>query len=214
MEILHEDHDLIVCIKPVGVLSQNGKAGEETMVSMLEVHTGGTIYPVHRLDKEVGGVMVYAKTQKTAAFLSSQIQQGTMKKEYLAVVSGHPAEPTGVLTDLLYHDKGKNKSYVVKRTRKGVKEARLSYCVLQQERDKTLVQVRLFTGRTHQIRVQFASRKLPLMGDGRYGGLSGKPALWSVRLTLTMPGGNVRSFFRLPESLGGVTEFGPLAEME
>ena len=214
MEILFENRDLLVCVKPAGVLSQAGKPSEVTMPTLLEEYCGVPVYPVHRLDKEVGGVMVYGKTQAAAADLSRQVQQGTVKKEYLAVVTGRLEAEEGILTDLLYHDKGKNKSYVVKRQRKGVREARLSYGVLQREEDKTLVQVRLFTGRTHQIRVQFSSRKHPLLGDNRYGGGSGRIALCSVRLTFNVPGVGRRSFVRFPAELGGVLVEKNLVDME
>ena len=183
------------------------------MIDLLSAQLGGEIYPVHRLDRQVGGVMVYAKTQRAAAELSRAIQQGTMIKEYLAVVRGGPEEDAGEMQDLLLHDARKNKSYVVSRMRAGVKKARLSYRVLVRKEDRTLVQVRLFTGRTHQIRVQFASRQLPLLGDGRYGGGSGELALWSVRLTFRYRGKEL-CFTELPESLGGLTEFPELLTME
>lgn len=203
--ILYQNEDLVVCQKPRNVLSQAGKDGEASMVTLLNEQIGGEIYPVHRLDRQVGGVMVYARTQRAAAELSRAIQQGTMKKEYLAVVHGAPAEDAGEMQDLLLHDARKNKSYVVSRMRGGVKKARLSYRVLTREGDRTLVQVRLFTGRTHQIRVQFASRQLPLVGDGRYGGGSGELALWSVRLTFPYRGKTL-CFSRLPDQLGGFSE--------
>ena len=114
MEILYEDKDLIVCIKERGVLSQEGKEGERTMLSLLSAYTGGEIYPVHRLDKEVGGVMVFARNQKTAAFLSSQVTDRTMEKEYITVVEGSPDEKDGTMEDLLFFDRSKNKSFTVK----------------------------------------------------------------------------------------------------
>lgn len=203
LRILCENKDYVVCIKPSGLLSQAGKPGESTMISLLQEQLGGEIYPVHRLDREVAGVMVYARTSRAAATLSQAIQNGSMKKEYLAVVKGTPASEAGTFEDLLLHDKGKNKSYVVKRLRGGVKKAKLSYRLLKTEEAKSLVQIRLFTGRTHQIRVQFSSRGLPLVGDGRYGGGSGKIALWSVRLTFPY-GKEEKCFSCLPEELGGL----------
>ncbi len=211
--ILYQNEDLVVCQKPRNVLSQAGREGEASMLSMLTEQIGGEIYPVHRLDRQVGGVMVYARTQRAAAELSHSIQQGTMKKEYLAVVCGDSEENSGEMEDLLFHDARKNKSYVVSRMRGGVKKARLSYVVLAHREDRTLVQVRLFTGRTHQIRVQFASRKLPLIGDGRYGGGSGELALWSVRLTFRYHGKEL-CFMELPDQLGGFTELPELAFLE
>lgn len=198
LNILYQDQNIVVCLKPSGVLSQAGKDGQESMLLLLSTQLGGEFYPVHRLDKEVGGVMVYARNQKAAGSLSRQIQLGDMKKEYLAVVCGCPESEQGVYEDLLLHDMKRNKSFVVDRQRKGVKKARLSYAVLDQQEEKTLVQVRLFTGRTHQIRVQFSSRKMPLLGDGRYGGGSGKIRLWSCRLSFQYRGKPV-VFSELPD---------------
>lgn len=213
IRILYENQAFAVCLKPRNVLSQAGGPGETSMIDLLSSQLGSEIYPVHRLDRQVGGVMVYAKTQKSAAWFSREIQQGNLKKEYLAVVHGCPEADSGELNDLLLHDARKNKSYVVSRMRGGVKKARLSYGVLARAEDRTLVQVRLFTGRTHQIRVQFASRKLPLIGDGRYGGGSGELALWSVRLTFRYHG-KALCFTELPDSLGGFAEFPELLTME
>jgi 23S rRNA pseudouridine1911/1915/1917 synthase len=213
IQVLYLDEDLVVCCKPRGILSQAG--GEADMISRLQSQLGGDIYPVHRLDREVGGVMVYARTKQAAAALSQSIQAGTVKKEYLAVVLGVPEQENGILEDLLLHDARKNKSYVVKRMRGGVRKAKLSYQVLETQEGRSLIQVRLFTGRTHQIRVQFASRQMPLQGDGRYGGGSGKIALWSVRLTFPHPKTGKLCVFQLfPESLGEFQAFPPLAEME
>ena len=213
IRILYENQAFAVCLKPRNVLSQAGGPGETSMIDLLSAQLGSEIYPVHRLDRQVGGVMVYAKTQKSAAWFSREIQQGNLKKEYLAVVHGCPKADSGELNDLLLHDARKNKSYVVNRMRGGVKKARLSYGVLTRAEDRTLVQVRLFTGRTHQIRVQFASRKLPLLGDGRYGGGSGELALWSVRLTFRYHGKEL-CFTEKTDSLGGLTEFPELLTME
>lgn len=177
MEILYEDSSVIVVIKPQGILSQSDKKGGESMVTILSEHTGGEIYPVHRLDKETGGVMVYAKTKKAAAKLSGDISEHRFYKEYLALVHGVPEENSGTLCDLLFHDRAKNKSYVAKRERKGVKKAELYYEVLEtKEKDGenySLLRVVLHTGRTHQIRVQFSHRKMPLSGDRKYGAQDG-----------------------------------------
>ena len=167
-KILHADSDIVLCVKPSGVLSQD--AGEQSMPGLLRSALGTEeIYPVHRLDQAVGGVMVYTRTAEAAAALSRQIQRGAWAKTYLAVVEGTPEAPEGELVDLLYHDQRRNKTYVVTRERRGVKEARLLYRILATEQGRSLVAIRLLTGRTHQIRVQFASRGLPLVGDGRYG---------------------------------------------
>lgn len=159
------------------------------MPSFLAMHTGGEIYPVHRLDKEVGGVMVFAKDKKTAAFLSSQVSDRTMEKEYLAVVEGAPTEREGQMEDLLFFDRSKNKAFTVKRERKGVKKAILTYRLLDEEKGLSLLRIRLLTGRTHQIRVQLSSRKMPIVGDRRYGSKreSGIIALWSCYISFVHP---------------------------
>lgn len=193
MEILYEDSSVIVIIKPQGVLSQSDKTGGESMITKLQAYTGGEVYPVHRLDKETGGVMVYAKTQKAAAALSRDISEHRFHKEYLALVHGVPEENSGTLCDLLFHDRAKNKSYVAKRERKGVKKAELYYELLETvEKDGekySLLRVVLHTGRTHQIRVQLASRKMPLSGDCKYGAKDGFNllGLWAYRLEFTHP---------------------------
>ena len=193
MEILYEDSSVIVVIKPQGILSQSDKTGGESMITRLCEHTGGEIYPVHRLDKETGGVMVYAKTQKAAAALSRDISEHRFYKEYLALVHGIPEKQSDTLCDLLFHDRAKNKSYVAKRERAGVKKAELYYELLETvEKDGekySLLRVELHTGRTHQIRVQLASRKMPLSGDRKYGARDGRNelALWARRLRFTHP---------------------------
>lgn len=179
IEILFENTDFLVCVKPVGVPSQCD--GAEDMVKLLAEQTGGEIYPVHRLDTAVGGTMIFAKNQKTAACLSKEIAEKRFAKTYLAVIEGTPEEKNGHLEDLIFKDKRKNKSYVVRRERKGVRRASLDYRVIGESDGKTLAEIRLNTGRSHQIRVQFASRKMPLAGDGKYGSRDNgcEIALWS-----------------------------------
>lgn len=167
--ILYSDNEIVVCIKEKGVISQQGKPGQKTMIDILSAEYGCEIYPVHRLDKEVSGVMVYAKTQKTAANLSAQVSSREMEKRYMATTEKSDLPTEGTMEDLLYFDKGKNKSFVVKRERRGVKKAILEYRVVGADDERTTYHVRLLTGRTHQIRVQFASRKYPLVGDRKYG---------------------------------------------
>ena len=158
MEILCKENGFVVCLKPVGVDS------EHELPACLQQELGGEIFTLHRLDKNVGGVMVYARTKAAAAALSKCIQEGRMVKEYVAKVHGDVPE-SGDWTDLLFKDSRKNKVFVVKKPRNGVKEARLRFRRL----GEGLVHVRLFTGRSHQIRVQFASRGFPLVGDHKYG---------------------------------------------
>ncbi len=183
IEILFEDDDLVVCVKPVGIPSQNDKA--EDMVKILTEQTESVIFPVHRLDTAVGGTMVFAKNSKTAASLSRQITDGSFRKYYIAAVCGRPEVKQGMLEDLLFKDSAKNKSYVVKRMRKGVKKAALEYNVLAEGDNVSLISVLLHTGRSHQIRVQFASRKMPLVGDGKYGSKDNRctVALWSSKIS-------------------------------
>lgn len=186
-EILYADAAVAVVVKPAGVLSQGD--AEDAMPALLQKRLGGTIFPVHRLDQPTGGVMVYARTQDAAAKLSAQMQSEAFGKEYLAVLDGTPEPAEGELHDLLFFDRQKGKSYAVRRKRAGVKDARLAYRVLAQAEGLTLVRVRLYTGRTHQIRVQFSSRGWPLTGDGKYGSRNNRcaPALWSAELHFAHP---------------------------
>lgn len=188
MDILFEDKDLIVAIKERGLLSEENPT-KANMVTLLKELTKGEIYPVHRLDKDVGGIMVYAKSKVAAASLSAQAGDRTMNKAYLAVLHGKPEDKNGTLEDLLFFDKAKNKSFVVKKERRGVKKAVLNYRVISEKDSNSLVEVELLTGRTHQIRVQFASRKMPLFGDRRYGAKDESRiiALWSKEISFLHP---------------------------
>lgn len=201
IEILEQTPGLVVCIKPVGVHAQ-GEA-PDALPALLAKRLGACVYPVHRLDQAVGGLMVFARTGAMAAKLSQAIAGGTLQKEYLAVLGARPKDDSGELFDLLFHDRFKNKTYVVSKERKGVKKASLSYRVVAEADGLCLVHVRLHTGRTHQIRVQFASRGMPLVGDGKYGSRknAASPALWSYALTLPM-GGAIARIRALPEAAG------------
>ena len=192
MEILFSDRDIVLCVKPVGLDS------EIQMPAALKETLGGEIYPVHRLDKNVGGVMIFARTQAAAASLSKAIQEGKLIKEYVALVHGNPPE-SGDWEDLLWKDSRKNKVFVVKRMRGGVKKARLEFTRLASG-EESLVRVRLHTGRSHQIRVQFASRGYPLVGDHKYGARDNAPApmLYSCKLTFPHKG-KLLEFEKLPD---------------
>ena len=192
MDILFKNEDFVVCIKPVGL------DAEHDVPAALVGQLGGAIYPLHRLDKNVGGVMVYARNQKAAAGLSKVIAQGEMVKEYLAMVHGMPPVEDD-WEDLLFKDSRKNKVFVVKRHRTGVKAARLTYRCLQAGA-QSLVRIRLYTGRSHQIRVQFSSRGYPLVGDHKYGSrdTAKEPMLFSCCITFPY-GGQLRQFEAIPE---------------
>ena len=191
MELLYTDHHIVVCVKPVGLDS------EAEVPAALKEQLGGEIFPIHRLDKNVGGVMVYARTKQAAAALSKAVQEGTMVKEYVAMVHGTPPEE-GDWEDLLWKDSRKNKVFVVKRPRGGVKKARLEFKRLT-DGVTSLVHVRLHTGRSHQIRVQFASRGFPLVGDHKYGSRDEKtaPMLFSCRISFPYQG-ETKVFEKMP----------------
>ncbi len=169
IQILFEDKDILVINKPVGILSENSRNGEKGILSYLQNEERKDLHLLHRLDREVGGVMVFAKNKKSASVLSTDIANGKFYKSYLAVTDGIPECDEGVYKDWLFKDSKKNRSFVVNRTRKGVRQASLEYVILKKTEKNALVRVLLHTGRTHQIRVQFSSRKTPLTGDGRYG---------------------------------------------
>ena len=192
MEILYSDEHIVLCVKAVG------QDSEHDVPAALAEELGGTFFPVHRLDQNVGGLMVYARTKAAAAALSKAVQEGTMVKEYVALVHGTPPE-SGDWTDFLFKDSSKNKVFVVKKERKGVKKARLEFTRLT-DADPSLVRIRLHTGRSHQIRVQFASRGFPLVGDRKYGGKDehSAPMLFSCKLTFPLKG-VTKSFEYLPE---------------
>lgn len=168
MKILYEDKNVAVVVKPPEILSQFSET-EANAVSILKEMTGSEIFVISRLDRNVGGVMVFAKNQKAAVDLTRQMQSGEFSKEYIAAVYGCPEEDKGVFQNLLFKDSRKNKSFVVKKERKGVKKASLEYEVIKKRDNISIVKIHLHTGRTHQIRVQFSSRKMPLVGDGKYG---------------------------------------------
>ena len=196
--LLFEDKEIVVCLKPAGVLSQQGEG--ENMPDLLSEGGKREIFPVHRLDRETGGIMVFAKTSRAAAELSKQITENKLKKRYFAVIKGCPDEKSGVLEDLLYRDKQKNKTFIVKRMRKGVRDAKLEYTVRDEKEGLSLISVLLHTGRTHQIRVQFSGRKMPLYGDGRYGGGGGELALFACGLSFEHPAsGEKMKFSALPD---------------
>ena len=187
IEILYRDECLCIVIKPIGYISEDGEKSVPSLIREAIGKPDAYIGTVHRLDKNVGGLMVYSLRPDMTGKLTETLSHPDAGKGYLAFLCGIPEKDEDILTDLLYHDRGKNKTYVVQRKRAGVKEAKLSYKVVKALDGQALVSVKLYTGRTHQIRAQFASRSLPLVGDSRYGGGKGEPMLYSYRLTFTHP---------------------------
>ncbi len=189
-EILYEDNHLLICSKAPGIPSQPTPDRQSDLLTALQSRYN-TIYPVHRLDTPTGGVIVFARTQVAAAKLSQLVQDHALfKKTYLAVVAPLPVPPEGEMQDLLFHDKRVNKAFVVDSKRKGAKDAVLDYKTLATTQDgHALLRLQLHTGRTHQIRVQCASRGFPLVGDGKYGSREKAPfaALWASQLYFPHP---------------------------
>ena len=188
MQVLYQDNRIFVCIKPAGVVSTDEPGG---MPDLIRDHLGdecACVRAVHRLDQAVSGVMVYARSRMAASILSQQVREHTMQKTYLAVINGAPAERSGVLRDLLWRDTKARMTRVVDAPGKNVQPAELSYELLAGIFGRSLLKIRLATGRTHQIRVQLASRGIPIAGDNKYGrGEECPVALWSYRLCFRPP---------------------------
>ena len=189
MELIYVDDDILVCLKPARVLSTDEPGGVPDLAREALGDKSADVRTVHRLDRVVSGLMVLARNAKAASELSRQIREDEFQKEYLAVVHGRPAENTGTLRDLLGRDKARKMTYVAQEPAKGVQEAVLDYQVLNTASGMSRIQIRLHTGRTHQIRVQFASRGMPLVGERKYSELNDpcEIALWSYRIGFTHP---------------------------
>ena len=191
ISVLYIDSRFVICVKPVGIISES-----PGLPDMLSVQLDRKVYPVHRLDQGTGGVCLLAFSSEACTGLQNLFLQEKIYKDYLAVISGVPEKNRGSFRDLLYHDKKANKSYIVQRERKGVKEALCDWNVLEtvvyNEHTLSLIHVSLHTGRTHQIRLQFASRGYPLVGDRRYGSKikAAVPALWASGLSFPHPWNN------------------------
>lgn len=192
------DGDILVCIKPARVLSTDEPGGLPDLLREALQDPKADIRTVHRLDRVVSGVMVLARNAAAASELSRQIREGGFAKEYLAVIHGSPAEAQGSLCDLLYRDKARRMTMVTQTSGKGVQEARLDYRVLSRAEDMSRVRIHLHTGRTHQIRVQFASRGMPLVGERKYAVLEDdcEIALWSHKIGFTHPATGEKMEFR------------------
>ncbi len=189
MELVYCDDDIVVCVKPSGVRSTDEPGGVPELVRAALGDPAATVKTVHRLDQVVSGLMVLARSDAAASALSQQIRQQTFYKEYLAVLHGTPEEDAGTLCDLLYRDKARRMTFVAPALDKGVQEAVLDYKVVARNDHMSRVAIRLHTGRTHQIRVQFASRRMPLVGERKYAVLDDgcNIALWSHCLRFIHP---------------------------
>ncbi len=188
MRILKETENTVVCVKPAGVLSTDEPGGMPSLVREALGDPSCEICTVHRLDRVVSGLMVLAKSRAAASALGEQIMRRSFEKEYLAVLHGCPPDTAGTLRDLLFRDRQTRMTLVAESPAKGVQEALLEYTLLEKTEDLSLVRIRLGTGRTHQIRVQFSSRGMPVVGDRKYGRDDGCDiALWSCRLAFDEP---------------------------
>ena len=199
LKVLYEDNHIIVVEKTPNIPSQGDKTGDTDMLTLIKAYLKekynkpGNVYLglVHRLDRPVGGVMVFAKTSKAASRLSEEVRNKTFKKEYLAIVNGKLEERYAQFEDYLWTDEKKNTSYVVKSTKKNAKLASLDYEVLNYDENQnvSLVKINLHTGRHHQIRVQFSSRGHALYGDSKYHGRGAGQGicLWAYKLTIIHP---------------------------
>ena len=206
--VLYEDNHVIVVYKPQNVPCCEDPSGDVDLLSVIRDHVKekegktGNVYIglVHRLDRVTGGVMVYAKSSKAAGRLGEQMKEGEFEKKYLAVLVGSPAKKRAVLSDYLKKNSINNMVYVCPQTVEGAKFAELDYKSLEEQAGLTLVAVKLHTGRTHQIRVQFSSRNTPLYGDMRYGGENakkGKIALWAASISFLHPVSKERLSFKI-----------------
>lgn len=189
MDILYADDDILLCIKPPRVLSTDEPGGMPELVRQALGDEQADVRTVHRLDRVVSGLMVFARSAVAASELSRQIREGEFQKEYRTVLHGHPDAKEGTLVDLLLRDKRERKTYIVDEPAKGVQEAILDYQVLSRTDDLSKVAVQLRTGRTHQIRAQFSGRGFPLVGDRKYSTLEDgcEIALWSYRVAFRHP---------------------------
>ena len=189
MDIIYQDKDILVCVKPAGVLSTDEPGGLPELIRQELGDPNANVRTVHRLDRMVSGLMVLARRSKAASELSRQIREGEFEKEYMAVCHGSLQEEHGEFRDLLLRNKQERKTYLVTEPGKDVQEAILEYWVLNRTENMTRVRIKLHTGRTHQIRTQFSGRGLPLVGDKKYGipEANCQIALWSCRLAFKHP---------------------------
>ena len=195
MEFVYKDEKLLVCVKPAGVA-----VGDVPELARKALGApGAALYPVHRLDQPVGGLLLLARTRRAAGDLGRALSEGRIVKRYLALVRGDVAPEAGTLTDWLLRDRGRRMTLAVPEGTPGAQAAALDYALLQRLGDRCLLRVTLHTGRTHQIRAQFSARGWPLLGDRKYGGRDLCPlALWSSNLAFDHPKTGARLDFFLP----------------
>ncbi len=210
LNVLYEDNQIVVVIKPHNIPSQQDESGDEDMLSLIKSYVKekynkpgeAFIGLVHRLDRPTGGIMIFARNSKSASRLSEQIKNNTMKKTYFCVCKGTLKEKDGVLVNYLKKDEKQNIVKIVPMSEIGAKKAQLKYKVLQTENDENLCQVELITGRSHQIRVQFAGINCPLVGDKKYGkntaGEKVNLALWAGRIEFEHPTTKQKMIFVAP----------------
>ncbi len=207
--IIYQDRRILAAEKPCGVLSTDEPGGMPELLRQELHEPHGCVLTVHRLDRAVSGLMVFARSHRAAALLSEQIRSGVFQKEYLAVVRGCPAQPEGTLTDHLIRDRGRRTTRIADESDPQAQEARLHYVVLDEHAGYALLRIRLLTGRTHQIRVQFSGRGMPLLGDRKYGCGEDCPiGLWSWSLSFLHPQtGEAMTLRRLPPQAAPWTPF-------
>ena len=189
MELIYRDPDIVVCVKPARVLSTDEPGGVPDLVREALGDSNADVRTVHRLDRVVSGLMVLARSADAASELSRQIRDNEFEKEYLAVVHGAPEYDVGKYWDLLLRDKVRKMTFVAAEEGKGIQPASLQYRILKRKDGLSRVRIKLETGRTHQIRVQFSSRGMPLVGERKYSTLADdcEIALWSYRLAFIHP---------------------------
>ncbi len=199
MNIIYYDNSIIVCIKPAGVISTDEEGGMPQRLREALGDESADIRAVHRLDQVVSGLMVYAQSNAAASELSRQIRCGEFHKSYLAVVHGVPEERKGRFEDILLRSKEKRKTFVINKPARGAQNAILDYELLGSNGERSLVSIELITGRTHQIRAQFSHRRLPLLGDRKYGAGEDncRIALWSYSLSFLNPETGKRMSFKV-----------------
>lgn len=213
LNVIYEDNHIIVVQKPVNIASQADKTGDIDMLTMVKEYIKekynkpGNVYVglVHRLDRPVGGIMVFAKTSKAAARLSESIRTKDFQKTYLAIVHNENLKDEGIFEDYLYKNEALNKSMVVSKEKHGSKLSKLSYKTLKSDNDLSLVEIKLETGRHHQIRVQFSSRGNSLYGDQKYGKgpANTQIALWAYKIEFKHPTQDkILTFECMPNPIG------------